>query len=413
MTDKQDAKNTPAKPPQMSAERTAKGTVKRKPKPEKTTAQSASSTTNPIPNTTTSIKKGGGLASLLAVAALAIAAFAAYQSWLLGQQLQSSAQGFDDQLAAQQVQQQQVTQVSAAVTAVQANVEQQKQTFGAQQQRMDEALQQALQQMASELNQQQVQLPKWELAEAEYLLRLANQRLAMEQNPASALTLLQAADEIMHASEQLGSYGVRQAIAKDMAALTAVPVVDQEGIYARLAALMQQSTVLTYLAPAMPAKAEVALKENSEIQTNTAADNVDSMPLTWGQQAWQLSQQVFYATWQELSDLVRVQERVSADQLLLTPEVEGLLRMRMQLALSQAQIALLRGQQGLYQASLAQVSGLLSDYYRSSDPVAQAMYSQVKSLEQVQVMAQMPDISGSLYALQDLQEAIFAQQGAD
>ena len=48
----------------------------------------------------------------------------------------------------------------------------------------------------------------------------------MEQNPAAVITLLQAADEIMRSSEQVGGYLVRRAIATDIGALSSVSVVD-------------------------------------------------------------------------------------------------------------------------------------------------------------------------------------------
>ncbi|HCH24153.1 MAG TPA: hypothetical protein DE179_07640 [Oceanospirillaceae bacterium] len=419
MTDKQDAKgaqteSVKSEPAGAQATTGATATTKSatSQQAKAANARAATKSTSTVPAQVTS--KGAGLATLLAVAALLLGAYTAYQGWINAQQVQTySQQQQQAQLSVQQSQEQQTAKVSRLVSAMQADISTEQDALLAQQARMDAALQQALQQMAQQQSEQQVQLPKWELAEAEYLLRLANQRLAMEQNPASALTLLQAADEIMHASEQLGSYGVRQAIAQDMAALTAVPLADIEGIFASLSALMVQAAKLTYVAPTMASAGTVP--EPASLATAVADEVSNSEPMlqTWTQKALGSSQQALLNTWQELKVLVRVQQRTNADQLLLTPEVEALLRMRMQLALSQAQVALLRGQQTVYQASLAQVTLMLEDYYRSTDLVAQAMTEQVAELGQVQVMAAMPDISSSLYALQDLQAAIHAQQGAN
>ena len=242
------------------------------------------------------------------------------------------------------------------------------------------------------------------MAEAEYLLRLANQRLAMEQNPAVALPLLQSADEIMRLSEQLGSYGVRKAIATDMAALSGVAVADVEGVYARLAALALQTGKLTYVAP-------------TAIEVETVATEVQAAPTevvveegqTITQQVWSVTTDVAAATWQELSGLVTIQQRVGSDQMLLTPEKESLQRMRMELAFAQAQAALLRGQQGVYSQALDLAASILTDYYRPDDAVAKAMLAEIVNLQSVQVMVAMPDISGSLLALQKLQAAIHQQ----
>ncbi|MGB2325412.1 MAG: uroporphyrinogen-III C-methyltransferase [Pseudomonadales bacterium] len=381
MTDKQDAQTTPQ-------------ATKGQPKANKAAA----------PKLAQKSATGGRMAGILALLALLLAAYTSYQVWLTNQQLANLQQASQQQASVQESLAGEVSRAGAEVVSLKSSWQQQKQTL-AKQQNMDVALQEALQQMAQTQNQSQQQLPKWELAEAEYLLRLANQRLAMEQNPAAVITLLQAADEIMRSSEQVGGYLVRQAIATDIGALSSVSVVDVEGVYARLAGLLEQSLGLNYIA-VIPLKAA---------EENTAADAINeekpAETLTWDQKAWQVAGDLAEGTWQELQSLVRIQERTNADQWLLSPDMEVLLAMRLQLGLTQAQAALLRGQQDIYQSSLAQVASLLHDYYRHSDPVVQAMQAQITQLSQIQLLTEMPDISSSLYALQDLQAAIYDQQG--
>ncbi|MGB0446094.1 MAG: uroporphyrinogen-III C-methyltransferase [Pseudomonadales bacterium] len=382
MTDKQDAQTTPQ-------------ATKGQPKANKAAA----------PKLAQKSATGGRMAGILALLALLLAAYTSYQVWLTNQQLANLQQASQQQASVQESLAGEVSRAGAEVVSLKSSWQQQKQTLAKQQQNMDVALQEALQQMAQTQNQSQQQLPKWELAEAEYLLRLANQRLAMEQNPAAVITLLQAADEIMRSSEQVGGYLVRQAIATDIGALSSVSVVDVEGVYARLAGLLEQSLGLNYIA-VIPLKAA---------EENTAADAINeekpAETLTWDQKAWQVAGDLAEGTWQELQSLVRIQERTNADQWLLSPDMEVLLAMRLQLGLTQAQAALLRGQQDIYQSSLAQVASLLHDYYRHSDPVVQAMQAQITQLSQIQLLTEMPDISSSLYALQDLQAAIYDQQG--
>ena len=55
----------------------------------------------------------------------------------------------------------------------------------------------------------------WRLAEAQYLLRLANQRVLMEQRPEGALTLLRSADKVLADLDDVSLYGLRQALAQD------------------------------------------------------------------------------------------------------------------------------------------------------------------------------------------------------
>jgi uroporphyrin-3 C-methyltransferase len=382
MTDKQDTQTTP---------KAASGQTK---------------ASKPVaPKLAQSSVKGGRMASILALSALLLAAYASYQAWLTNQQVANLQQVSQQQVTAQESLANEVSRAGNDVASLQASWQQQQKTLLKQQQNMDVALQEALQQMAQTQNQSQQQLPKWELAEAEYLLRLANQRLAMEQNPAAVIILLQAADEIMRTSEQVGGYLVRQAIATDIGALSSVSVIDVEGVYARLAGLLEQSLGLNYIA-VIPIKAAEENEPKAAVNDETLAE-----PLTWDQKAWQVAGDLAEGTWQELQSLVRIQERSSADQWLLSPDMEALLAMRLQLGLTQAQAALLRGQQDIYQTSLAQVATLLHDYYRHSDPVVQAMHAQITQLSQIQLLTEMPDISSSLYALQDLQAAIYDQQG--
>jgi len=215
MTDKQDAKvaatNVGKAGKSSTAAKSAKPAANKSAKKAPPVARAAAS-------------KSGRMVKLVVLVALLCAAYVVY-SWLTSQ-IKNLDQSYQSQAAAQQLQASKVALMGSTIDALQNNWQQQKQALLKQQQSMDTALQQALQQMAQAQSKQQQQLPKWELAEAEYLLRLANQRLAMEQDPAAAVTLLQAADEIMRTSEQVGSYGVRQAIAKDISALLAVPMVD-------------------------------------------------------------------------------------------------------------------------------------------------------------------------------------------
>jgi len=271
--------------------------------------------------------------------------------------------------------------------------------------RMDKALVRALEAMAkSQLDKGQV-LPKWELAEAEYLLRLANQRLAMEQASESAVALLQAADVIIRDSKQVGTYGVRRAIAEDLVALTLVPSIDVEGVYASLAALSGLASELTFLPP----QSNSLMNPKAPLDTlETSAVDLPAEGETWAQSAWRGTKQTGFSGWNELKQLVKVQSRTQEDQQLLTPAGELLVRMRIEMVVSQTQVALLRRQQTIYDQSLVAVKQLLAQYYRPTDRVVQAMHSQIDTLDEVKVMASIPNISGSLVTLQGFIAALHA-----
>lgn len=75
----------------------------------------------------------------------------------------------------------------------------------------------------------------WLMAEVEYLLRLANQRVLMERDTQGAAALLEAADAIVRDAKGIIALDLRAAIASDLAELAAVPSVDTDGLYLRLA----------------------------------------------------------------------------------------------------------------------------------------------------------------------------------
>ena len=80
----------------------------------------------------------------------------------------------------------------------------------------------------------------WLLAEVEYLLRLANQRILMENTVNGALQLLKSADKILAETDDVTIYDIRKAVAADIAALEAVPLLDSEGLFLKLGAMNQQ-----------------------------------------------------------------------------------------------------------------------------------------------------------------------------
>jgi uroporphyrin-3 C-methyltransferase len=84
----------------------------------------------------------------------------------------------------------------------------------------------------------------WLLAETGHLLRLANQRLVMAGDPVAAQALLHGADAVLRDLNDPSLHAVRAAVAADVAALRAIPKVDVEGIYLRLAALIEQADKL-------------------------------------------------------------------------------------------------------------------------------------------------------------------------
>jgi len=84
----------------------------------------------------------------------------------------------------------------------------------------------------------------WLLAEARYLLRLASQRLLVENSTVAAQALLQSADDILLSIDDAELLPARSAIAAEMIALRLAKAVDRPGIYLQLSALKDEIQAL-------------------------------------------------------------------------------------------------------------------------------------------------------------------------
>ena len=226
----------------------------------------------------------------------------------------------------------------------------------------------------------------WRLAEAQYLLRLANQRVLMEQRPEGALTLLRSADKVLADLDDVSLYSLRQALAQDIAKLEAVPKLDVEGTYLRLAALIEQSRELPTL----------SLEQQRQLPDMLKEITPDAVDETLQQDI----QSAFARAMSSLESLVVIQQHDRAVEPLLSPEQGHYLRQNLQLLLEQAQLALLRQQQVIYETSLNRSIELIGRYFDAANSATQALSQALEQLNRLQVAPQMPNINGSLDKLQ-------------
>ena len=225
----------------------------------------------------------------------------------------------------------------------------------------------------------------WLLAEAEYLLRLASQRLELERDWEGAISMLTAADNVIIETRNPRFDKVRAQIARELMALRAVPAVDRVGAIFRLQALQEQVTAL----PWMPEKliAEPVAEEE---------------PLTLDEQTWYWN--LWYTVRDNVIRMVRIRERDEPIAAPLTPDQQYYLQQNMHLMLEQAQIALLREQTELYEHSLQRVSEWLDAYLVIEDARTRAARAALSELQAWEVAPERPDVTASLLMLQKLVE---------
>lgn len=214
----------------------------------------------------------------------------------------------------------------------------------------------------------------WLLAETEFLLRLAHQRLTFSGEVNNAMALLKAADDILLKINELHLAPIRQAIADELLALQATPEVDVIGIHSRLSSVR---------------------KKIGELKLYDAEYQVTAAAKTEAEQSSGLEKAL--AT---ISQYFRI-ERRSADVKALPDNRElAILEKNIQLLLNQAQAALLSTKVDVYQASLRSASEQIEANYDRADKLTQALLASLGELEQVNINPNTPDITTSQSLLQ-------------
>jgi len=232
----------------------------------------------------------------------------------------------------------------------------------------------------------------WLLAETGHLLRLANQRLVMAGDPVAAQALLNSADAVLRELDNASLHPVRAAIALDIASLRAIPRVDVEGIYLRLAALLEQTDELVIFQLPAPA-------------TQPPADAAGD---------WQgRLRQGYSAALSKLSDYLIIRRRDVPMQALMDPQWEGLVRQNLRMLLEQAQLAALSGNQILYTTSLDRAQQYLAQFRESDEATARAIAIEISQLAERTVAVAQPDISRSLQALDEATQLQAPSGGGD
>lgn len=253
---------------------------------------------------------------------------------------------------------------------------------------VNETLDRVLAELSSE---QQTDERDWLHAEAAYLLRLANQRLQLERDVKGAAALLRTADARLKEADNPALVPVRREIASELGALESVPEVDRTGLWLTLNAQQEQIA---------------GRPLSQDIDEITASSSMEEAPTG----SWQRQLSSFG---QELKSLVTVRKHDEALEALISPEQETYLRQSVRLVIEQAQLALLKEDETLFEASLDKAITLIEGYYDTDDSGVQSVLARLGELKGASVRPELPDISGSQQALATFIERRFESRQGD
>lgn len=299
--------------------------------------------------------------------------------------------------------------LQARLTAFEGQIERQQQVTvraGQQQSKAIKTLQDQLYSLRLLTNRQAEQIltlgtatrGDWLLAEAAYLVRLANQRLQVERSVDNPLAILESVDGIFVQINDPELLAVRNALAVDIAALRMVEKVDPEGIYLELQAISAALETLSILEPhADPEAVQLAQAgQDSEQPPSSLAETLQRFSDNFG-------------------NLIVLQRRQQPIEPLLNGAEQTMVRQNLYLLLEQAQSALLREEQRIYSISLTKVEALLRRYFQLNSE-SEASIARLQILAERSVNQTLPDISGSQNAIQtalNLRNSSATDEGAE
>lgn len=224
----------------------------------------------------------------------------------------------------------------------------------------------------------------WLLAETEYLLRLANQRLLMSKDVAGALAMLEASDKILREIDDVALHNVRKALAADIGKLRAAPKVDVDGTYLRLTAVADQVSGLKLH--------EIPEFETAEVEFSAVENDAD----------WQVKMgQAWSSISEGLQKVFVVRTEGESVEAMLPPQDELYLRQNLRLMLEQAQLALLSQRASIYSNSLEKSQRWILQYFNSDSDQTQGALNTIAELKAVNVDPALPDIAVSYRTLKE------------
>jgi uroporphyrin-3 C-methyltransferase len=236
---------------------------------------------------------------------------------------------------------------------------------------------------------------QWLVAEAGYLLNLADHRLRLAGDPATARAALALADQRLHATGDPGWAGVREQIARDLTALDTLPRPDITGLWARLGALQGQV-------------ANLKLREGARGVQRGPAPGVVLTPAA-EERSWRT---LLSDLWAGIKNAVRIRRHDEPVAAMLPPEQEYFLYENLRLRLEQARLALVQGRAEIYRQALTESREWLASHFDGSDPVTRGLDAALAELVDTPIRAELPDISTSLSAFQARRELLKALPSA-
>lgn len=324
------------------------------------------------------------LALLLALLALGVALAGGYYLWDRLQRLEASQQHLvTDAMLRESAEQWQHadSELRRSVQALNQESSASTQTLAQLQQRTDGigSAQEAMQQRLAKLDvETQARQGEWLRAEAAYLTQLAVARIELQRDVDGALAALKLADELL---TRLNSSAIaeRQAIHRAINRLVEVSLPDIDRLAGRLEAIISRIDILP-----LDQQLDAPAAQQPDEQEEPALDDWRSRL----ERAWQRFRDT-------LGELVIVQRREPVEPL-LPPEEQYFLYHNLRLQLEAARLALIEGDESIYQRSLERARDWIQRYYALGEPGVESVLAEITALRAIDIRPELPSLADLL-----------------
>lgn len=241
--------------------------------------------------------------------------------------------------------------------------------------------------LATEITQVKRQLGKtrgdWLIADAEYLLSIANQRLHLVGDVNTARMAFEAADQRLRESGDTSVYKVREQITKEIAALRGVKVPDVVGMHSSIQLLKDKVAKLAVRLP----YAGKPLTESKQVHNHDEEQEDDHGLLN--------------SVLNQLEGYVTVKHTDQQVTHILTEEEVGFIRQQLGVKLEIIKVALVQQNDAIYQASIADAKQWVKDNF-TINPQSINVLEELGRLSTFHLRTNFPDVSHSLKMIKDI-----------
>lgn len=224
----------------------------------------------------------------------------------------------------------------------------------------------------------------WQVAEAEYLVRIASNRLQLERDVGTALSALESADVRLHATGDPALLDARKALAGDIQALRSTPRPDVSGMSLAISGVVGVVDTLP-LAGITPFAG-----------VNGRSQGAQSAALAHDTGWRGMVQRV----WDTLKTLVVIRRHTRPVRPLLPPEQRYFLTGNLHLILEQARLALLNEDNVDFHRRLVVARKWIETYFDIQAPATRGVLETLTDLQKHNIRPPLPSVANALKAIE-------------